>query len=68
MQINLKDKARKSLFELGGEGASKPSVGNIKGEKIVDPKIKNDLSLDWSFSYVEEDGTLLLIFAKTKGK
>ena len=43
-------------------------IGNTKGEKSVEQKIKNYLSLEWSFSYVEEDGTLLLIFAKTKGK
>ena len=69
MQINLKDKARKSLFESGGEGTLKPSIGNTKGEKSVEQKIKNYLSLEWSFSYVEEDGTLLdLIFAKIESK
>ena len=43
-------------------------IGNTKGEKSVEQKIKNYLSLEWSFSYVEEDGTLLLIFAKNEGK
>ena len=43
-------------------------IGNTKGEKSVEQKIKNYLSLEWSFSYVEEDGTLLLIFVKTEGK
>ena len=68
MQSNLKDKERKSLFESGGEGTSKPLVGNTKGEKSVEQKIKNYLSLEWSFVCVEEDGILLLIFAKTEGK
>ena len=68
MQSNLKDKERKSLFESGGEGTLKPSVKNTTEEKSVEKKLKNYLSLEWSFSYVEEDGTLLLIFAKTKGK
>ena len=53
----------------------KSSVGNTKGKKIMLPeekrneqKIKNYLSLEWILVYVKEDGTLLLIFAKTEGK
>ena len=37
-------------------------------EKTTKQRIKNYLSLEWSLIYVEEDGTLLLIFAKTEGK
>ena len=36
--------------------------------KPMDPKVKNYVNLEWSLVYVEEDGVLLLIFAKSEGK
>ena len=74
MESNLKDKTKKSLFESGGDRMSKSSVGNTKRKQIMhleektnETRIKHYLSLEWSFLYVEEDGTLL-IFAKSEGK
>ena len=65
------DKSRRTLFESTGDGTSKYYVGNPM--KIVesiptDPKVKNYVKLEWSLVYSEENGVLLLIFAKSEGK
>ena len=71
----LKEKSRRTLFESGGDGTSKSSVGNTKSkqvllpeEKVNQPRLKNYTALEWSLVYVEEDGVLLLIFSKSEGK
>ena len=35
--------------------------------KQVEPKVKKYVNLEWSLVYIEEDGVLLLIFAKAEG-
>ena len=67
----IPNKSRRTLFESGGDGTSKSSVGNPM--KMVEPmpmdlKVKNYVKLEWSLVYAEEDGVLLLIFAKSEGK
>ena len=67
----IPDKSRRTLFESTGDGTSKSSMGNPM--KIVesiptDPKVKNYVKVEWSLVYSEENGVLLLIFAKSEGK
>ena len=71
----LKEKSRRSLFESGGDGTSKSSVGNTKNKQIMlvedkstEHKLKNYSHVEWSLTYIEEDGVLLLIFATSEGK
>ena len=67
----LEDKFRRKLYESGGDGTSKSSVGNpmkLLENKPMEPKVKNYVDLEWSLLYVEEDGVLLLIFVKSEGK
>ena len=50
---------------------SKSSVGNpmkMVDSVRTDPKVKNCVKLEWSLVYSEENGILLLIFAKPEGK
>ena len=67
----LQDKSRRTLFESSGDGTSKSSFGismkQLK-ENLVESRMKNYVDLEWSLVYVEEDGVLLLIFAKFEGK
>ena len=37
-------------------------------DKSLELKLKNYLNLEWNLVYVEEDGVLLLIFAKSESK
>ena len=66
----LMDKSRRTLFESGGDGISKSSTCNTNRlvEEKVEQKIKNYVDLEWSLMYVDEDGILLLIFAKVKAR
>ena len=67
----LNDKSRRTLFESGGDGTSTSFVGNtIKTlvDKPAKPRFKNYLDLEWTLIYAEEDGVLLLIFAKPEGQ
>ena len=64
-------KSHRLFFESGGDGTSKSTMGNtskILESKPMDPKVKNYVNLEWSLVYVEEDGVLFLIFAKSEGK
>ena len=66
------DKSWRTLFKSTGDGISKSSVGHPRA-KIVEsiltnPKVKNYVKLEWSLVYSEENGVLLLIFAKSEGK
>ena len=63
--------SRRMLFESGGDGTSKSSVGNpmkMHEPMRVDPKVKNYINLEWGLVYIKEDGVLLLIFSKFEGK
>ena len=58
-----------------GMGHQSPSLqqpritrGGFQEEKATEVKYKNHPDLEWCLSYVEEDGVLLLITAKSKGK
>ena len=58
-----------------GEGGSKSSVATTKNnkggaqkEKTPEVKCKDYPKLEWCISYVEEDGVLLLITAKSDGQ
>ena len=66
------DKSRRTLFESTGDGTSKSSVGHPQAKIVesipTDPKVKNYPKLEWSLVYSEENGVLLLIFAKSEGK
>ena len=65
------DKSRRMLFESGGDGTSKSSVGNpmkMVESMPIDPKVKNYVKLEWSLVYSEEDGVLLRVVGKSEGK
>ena len=67
----LLDKSHRTLFESGGEGTSKSSVGNTNRQvdkKATEQKMKDYVDLERSLFYVEEDTVLLLIFAKSEDK
>ena len=71
----MKDTSKKNLFDSTGEGGSKSSVattkinkGSTQEEKTVEVKYKDYPELEWCLSYVEEDGVLLLITAKSDGE
>ena len=68
----VSDKSRRTLFESTGDGTSKSSVGQPQEKTLesggFDPKVKYFPKLEWSFVYSEENGVLLLIFAKSEGK
>ena len=67
----MQDKSRKTLFGSGGDDTSKSSIGNtikLLQDKPHEPKTKNYVDLEWSLVYVEEDGVLLLVFAKSPRK
>ena len=67
----IPDNSRRTLFESGGDGTSKSSMDNpmkMLEPMPMDPKVKNYVKLEWSLVHGEEDGVLLLIFAKSEGK
>ena len=67
----IPDKSCRTLFESGGDGTSKLLVGNpmkMVESVLIDPKVKNYVKLGWCLVYSEENGVLLLIFAKSEGK
>ena len=67
----MKEASRRMLIESGGDGTSKSSIGNtIKtlADKPAEPLLKNYLYLEWTLIYAEEEGDLLLVFAKSEGQ
>ena len=56
--------SRKTFIESGGDGTS-----NTLGEKSSgEPRLKSYPHDEWTLIYTEDEGDLLLIFAKSKGE
>ena len=66
----IKADSRKTFIECGGDGISKTSVSNTRktlGDKSGEPRLKNYPHVEWTLIYIEGEGDLLLILAKSEG-
>ena len=64
-----KEPSRRTLIESRGDGTFKSSVGNtVKtlADKPIEPHL--NFHVEWALIYTEEEGDLLLIFAKSEGE
>ena len=67
----VKGDSRKTVFESGGDGTLKSSVGTTTktlGQKSGEPRQKSYPGVEWTLIYDEEEGNLLLILAKNEGE